>query len=378
MEFQKIHVGVVGAGAISDIYLKNMTERFADVLQVDAICAAHLESARKKAQKYHIRACTFGEMLADERIEMIVNLTPACAHYDIIKRSLLSGKHVYTEKTMTDELETAAELVELAEKRGLYLGAAPDTFLGAALQTARKAIDDGLIGEVTSCAACANRNNNILLSLFSFLRMPGGGVCYDYAVYYLTALVSLLGPVKRTAAIVRAPYQKHVNILPDSPEYGKEMDTPNESEVSAILQFASGISGTFHLNADTVSDDQAYMAVFGTKGVLYLPDPNQFGGKVEILPETSGGTGTRYALKPVEGFADNSRGLGPAEMALAIRRGTLNRANSALSYHVMEVLAAMLKSGESGSFEQVGSVCERPNPLTEAEIWELTRKGREK
>ncbi len=364
MKYEAVHVGVVGAGIISDIYLSNMIHKFS-ILQVDAVCANHLENAQKQAEKYGIRACTYEEMLADDTMEMIVNLTPACAHYEIIKKALLAGKHVYTEKTMTDQLEKARELLDLAEEKQLYLGSAPDTFLGASLQTARKAIDDGLIGEVTSCAAAANRDNNFLLSKFSFLRMPGGGACYDYAVYYLSALVSLLGPVSRTAAIVRAPYQKHVNIIPGDPDYGKEMDTPNESQVSAVLQFETGITGTFHLNADSVLEDQAFMAVYGTKGILYLADPNQFGSTVRLLENNHSfeEKAKMRELPNLYGYEENSRGVGPAEMAYAIRKGCKNRANKEFAYHVLDVLSAILTSGETGTFQEIASSCERPRQL---------------
>lgn len=366
-EQQKMHVGVVGAGAISNIYLTNMIHRFSG-LQVDAICARHLESAKRQGEKYGIRACTFEEMLEDESIELVVNLTPACEHYEIIKKALLAGKHVYTEKTMTDDPQKAAELLKLADEKKRYLGSAPDTFLGAALQTARKALDDGLVGEVTSFAAAANRDNNYLLSIASFLRMPGGGVCLDYGVYYLTALVSLLGPVRRTAAMVRAPYKKHVNIIPDNPLYGQEMDTPNESEVSAILQLGSGITGTLHLNADSVLKDQAFLTIYGTKGILYLPDPNQFGGRVRLLKNSHDLKAPSEILELPNLFAyeDNSRGIGPAEMAAAIRQGRPCRTDKEFAYHVLDVLAAILKSGEENRFQEIASSCERPRPFVPA------------
>ena len=135
---KKMKIGVVGAGAISDIYLKNMTGMF-DNLEVVSICANHLEHAAAKAETYGIRAVTFEEMLADPEIDIIVNLTPVGAHYGIIKAALLAGKHVYTEKTLTDDPKTAEELCALADEMGLYLCSAPDTFLGAALSTARNA-----------------------------------------------------------------------------------------------------------------------------------------------------------------------------------------------------------------------------------------------
>lgn len=364
MSVTPIHVGVVGAGSISDIYLTNMINRFS-ILQVDKICANHLESAQRQAEKYGLQACTYEEMLADESIEMIVNLTPACAHYEIIKKALLAGKHVYTEKTMTDDKKTAKELLALAEEKGLYLGSAPDTFLGSALQTARKAIDDGVIGDVTSFAAAANRDNNFLLSMFSFLRMPGGGVCFDYCVYYMTALVSLLGSVGRVAAMVKTPYPTHVNIVPGTPEYGQVMDTPNESQIYALLQFRNGVSGTFHVNADSVLADQAFLAIYGTKGIMYLPDPNQFGQPVRVLKSNANFEEAPEMIElPNEyGFLENSRGIGPAEMAWAIRENRANRANKELAYHVLDVLSAILKSGEMGQFVNVASFCERPEPL---------------
>ena len=165
---EKICVGVVGAGAISDIYLKNMITRF-DNLSVKSICAAHLESAQKKAKEYGIQAVTMEEMLDDPEIRMIVNLTPAHIHYSVIRAALEHGKHVYTEKTLTDDINKSAELVRLANEKGLYLGSAPDTFMGAALQTARSAIDSGMLGEIHSFAVSANRNNDILLSLRGLL-----------------------------------------------------------------------------------------------------------------------------------------------------------------------------------------------------------------
>ncbi len=191
-----MYIGVIGAGAISDIYLKNMMNEF-DQLKVIAIAAHHIENARKKADEYGLEACTVEELLANPQIEMVVNLTPVGVHYDLIKAALLAGKHVYTEKTITDGVEKAKELFELAEDKKLYLGAAPDTFLGAAWQTARVAIDEGMLGEIHSFAISANRNNDMLLSLFASLRQPGAGILFDYGVYYITALVSLLGPVSR-------------------------------------------------------------------------------------------------------------------------------------------------------------------------------------
>lgn len=360
----KLHVGVVGAGAISDIYLENMIHKF-DILCVDKICARHLEHAQVKAEKYNICACTLEEMLADEAIDMIVNLTPVDAHYDIIKRALLAGKHVYTEKTMTDRFESACELMELAEEKHLYLGCAPDTFLGGALQTARDMIDSGELGDINSFAIACNRDNHILDSLFAFHRLPGSGLANNYAVYHITTLVSLLGPVKQVAAIVKCPYPKKKNIIPTSSDFGQEMDTPNESRISAILELKSGVSGTFHGDCDSILADQAYFAIFGQNGILYLTDPNQFGGEVKFLPKSIDPRNPEppRVLENHFGYNENSRGLGPALMAEAILSGAKNRTDKCLAGHVLEILNAILESGESNQFVEIQSTCERPEAM---------------
>ena len=361
---KKVCVGVVGAGAISDIYLKNMIHRFEN-LYVKSICAAHLESAQKKAQEYGIQAVTMEEMFDDPEIRMIVNLTPAHVHYSVIRAALEHGKHVYTEKTLTDDINKSAELVRLAKEKGLYLGSAPDTFMGSALQTARSAIDSGMLGEIHSFAVSANRNNDILLSVFDFLRKPGGGIVCDYAVYYVTALVSLLGPVARVGSIVGYPYPTHVNCVPGTPLYGQTMDTPNESQVNAVLQFENGVTGTFHIDADSVMEDQAYFTIYGTKGILMLTDPNQFGGQVRFLPNIPNPADRQEpsVLQSVNEYSDNSRGIGPSDLADTILNGTPLRPSAEMAYHVHEVLNAMLEGDTSGKFTDIRSSCVRPEPL---------------
>lgn len=367
MKVTPMRVGVVGSGLISSIYLKNMIERF-DILEVAGLCSGHYENAKKRADEFGIPAYeSLDAMLADESVDLVVNLTPAPAHEDIIRRALMAGKHVYTEKVMTTSHVSARALAELARRKGLWLGSAPDTFLGAAWQTARRAIDGGLIGEVTSFAFAANRDNAFLTSFFRFLNLPFGGVAYDYAVYYLTALCSLLGPVRRVAAAVRAPYPAHRDIDPRSKTFSQDIATPNESEFSAVITLKSGVSGTAMVNADSVIEDQHFFAIHGTKGILYLPDPNGFGGEVRLQPNWA------YDEKPAAprvlegrfGFADNSRGVGPAELAWAVRANRPARAGADMACHVLEVIDAIIESGRTNAFVEVESTFERPEALLE-------------
>ncbi len=359
-----MNVAIVGCGAISDIYLKNMMHRFSN-LNVAACCANHIEHAKEKAEEYGIKGCSYEEILTDSSIDMVVILTPPSSHENLIRQALEAGKHVYTEKTLTLSAETAASLLALAREKHLYLGSAPDTFLGAAFQTARKAIDDGLIGEVTSFDICANRDLDYLGGLSPYLCTPGGGICYDYSVYHLTALISLLGPVDSVSAIVRNLAAKRPNTFPDSPDFGQTFSYPNESQVFSILKLENGIAGTLSINGDSTIQDQAHFMIYGKKGILKLTDPNTFGGDVIYLPAQKDFEDHLAPQILNYGFTygDNSRGLGPSEMADAIFENRENRANAELAVHVLDVIDHMLGSSEKGAFVQVTSTCKRPEPM---------------
>lgn len=365
MAVKPIRVGVVGSGLISSIYLQNMLHRF-DILEVAGLCSSHYENAKRRADEFGIPAYeSLDALLADESVDMIVNLTPAPAHEAIIRRALEAGKHVYTEKTMTTGHESAQALKALAAEKGLWLGSAPDTFLGAAWQTARRAIDEGLIGEVTSFAFASNRDNSFLTSFFRFLNMPFGGVAYDYAVYYFTALCALLGPAARVAAAVRAPYPTHRDIDPRSATFGQDIDTPNESEIAAVITLESGVSGTAHFNNDSVIQDQHFFAIYGTKGILYLPDPNDFGGEVRLQPNWAYNEAPAQprVLECPYGYSENSRGVGPAELAWAIRGERPARAGADMACHVLELIDGIIESGRTNTFVEIKSTFQRPAPL---------------
>lgn len=372
MDTKPVRTAVIGSGAISDIYLENMTKRFHD-LDVVACSSRNMESAKKQAEKHGLQARTNEEIFKDPEIELVVVLTPAPTHYGIIKDALLSGKHVYTEKPISTTVEEAKELMKLADEKGLYLGSAPDTFLGSSLQTARKAIDDGLIGEVTSFNVVANRDITLLASFVGFLRMPYGGIAYDYGVYYLTALVSLLGPMKKVYSIVSNYKKNRINSFPQSPDFGKEYVYDNESQVDAILTTESGITGTFALNGDSALFDMGYFTIHGTKGILELGNPNDFGGDVTYIPNDLSAfvTGVKpQKLEPVSPLSDNSRGIGPAEMALAIRNKGRNRASKELACHVLDIIEQMMESSKAESVREIETSCERPEAFIESELFE--------
>lgn len=366
MKLQPVRTAVIGCGMISQIYLKNMIERFA-ILDVVGCAAAHPESAHARAEEFGIRAMTVDEILADESIELVVNLTPPTAHYDIVRRALEAGKHIYTEKILATELWQARELVRLADERGLYLGVAPDTFLGAGIQTARFALDSGMIGEPTGVAAVLNRDNGIGAEFIPFIAKRGGGIGFDVGIYYMTAISYLLGPVARCCGFCRTRTPRRVHNLPSRPDFGSEFEMESETLFSAALEFANGASGTLQFNGECVMEPTTLLTVYGTQGILYLPDPNTFGGEVRVLRR---GEREPTLVPPNHGFADNSRGLGVAELAWSLRQGRAPRASKEMALHALEVLFGVAESGASGQIYSVQSSFTPTPPLPQGYLRE--------
>lgn len=357
-------VGVNGAGGISDIYLQNMIHRF-PTLRVKSVCSRKPENARRKAEQFGVAAQTWEEMLADPEITMIVNLTPPDAHFQVISEALQAGKHVFTEKILTVTCPEGRQLCQLADRKGLYLGCAPETFMGSAVQTARRALDGGLIGSVVSFHIQANRNLDFLTSFSRFLRSPGGGIGKDYGVYYLTALISLLGPVKRVMGMTKSPRPVRTNIIPDHPEYGQEFRIADETQLYGMLELACGACGTMHLNGDSITQDEGGVTLYGEKGHLLLPCPNHMGGEVRLAPD-SPVWDRRAEQRVLENrffFQDNARGMGAAELARAVRHGERPRVSKEMAYHALEVFEALYDSAKSGAWREVRSVFERPRPM---------------
>ena len=356
-----VKTAVIGCGAISDIYLTNMTTNYA-YLDVTACCASHRESAEKKATQYGLRPASTQEILSDPEVELIVVLTPPATHYELVKKALLAGKHVYTEKPFALELDEARELLTLAEEKGLLLGSAPETFLGSAIQTGRKALDQGSIGEVTSFHIVGNRNISILAGMYKYMRQAGGGICYDYGVYYLTALVSLLGPAKEVYAKVGNHQRVRKNTVTISPEYGQDYIYDNEAQVNAILTLENGVVGTFSLNGDSAAIDQGYFTIHGTKGILRLGDADLFGAEVSRMPEDYF-SGSWQTLEPVSTLKENCRGIGVADLARCIREGGKPLASGQMACHVLDIVEQIMKSAGSGQVCQMKTTCERPAPF---------------
>lgn len=352
---RKVRTAVVGCGMISNIYIKNLKNLF-HIIDLAAVGNRSRDAAEEKAKTYGIgRVMTIDEIAKSDEIELVVNLTPANVHYGIIKKMLMAGKHVWTEKVMAATLDEARELAELANEKGLYLGVAPDTVLGAGLQTARRAIETDLIGTVSSGIAVINRNQVLNSEYFTFLRGEGGSLPYDVGIYYIGALLSLLGPVKAIRAFGRpAPLHEPEFLYVNAD--AKPWRIPGSNVISASLQFECGALVSVLFDGNTVNASQHNITLFGSRGILKAGDPDTFGGPVSlvyadqpecVLPFTHGYNGANtVAATPFDFYGH--RGVGVAEMAYAIRAGRPNRCSKEYGLHCLEVLAGMEESAATG------------------------------
>lgn len=367
MSVKPVKIAVVGCGIISHVYLRNLTQLFS-ITEVVAVSDLRPELAEEAARTYGVpRILSVDEIAADPEIELVVNLTATAVHYPIIKQMLLAGKHVYTEKTMTAELWQAQELVSIANEKGLYLGVAPDTVLGASIQTARWAIDQGLIGDVTSVIVSINRNQGLNSERFRFLRGNGGALPYDVGIYYVTSLLEILGPVTEVNGFgMPAPvHPKQFLYNRDDPD---EWQIPGNNLVAGSVRFANGALGILHFDGNTIGAECSTFRIFGTAGILELGDPNCFGDPVRLLkpesepcylPHTHGYNGT-CVLSDATDFEKGygNRGIGVAELAWSMRKGRPNRLNKEMGLHALEILAGLDTAAAQGSTYHMTSTFE--------------------
>ena len=358
-KFEKVKTAVIGCGMISDIYLKNMTSAF-QILDVVGCCDIVKERMEKRASQYNIKQMTIDEILGDKSIELVLNITDPVNHHLVSSKVLEAGKHLYSEKPIDLSIEAARELVQLADKKGVLYGNAPDTFLGQAIQSARFYIDSGLIGDVTSVTAVLNRDAGFLAERYPFTALPGGGIGLDVGVYYVTAMLSILGPVKQVSGFVttRAPERTHY--FPDKEDFGEKFKLQAENLVVGSFQFESGTFGSLMFNSCSIGNEKPQIIMYGTEGILYMPDPNTFGGENKVILK---GQTEPVALPPTHAFSGNHRGIGPAELAWSLRKGRKPRTSKEMAFHGLELLLGMYKSCETKQFYEMTSSFERPEPI---------------
>ena len=353
-----IKVGVVSCGNISGIYLKNIAEVF-EAIEVAAVTDIIPERALAAVEKNGgFEAVTTEEMLADDDIDIILNITPPKAHAEVALAAIKAGKSVYNEKPLAITREDGKKILATAEEMGVRVGCAPDTFLGAGLQTCRKLIDDGWIGKpVAATAFMTGHGPEGWHPDPHFFYQVGGGPMFDMGPYYLTALVSLLGPVKRVTGSARVSFPERT--ITSQPHYGEVIKVEIPTHIAGVMDFEGGAVATLVTSFDVWKSNLPHIEIYGSEGSLSCPDPNTFGGPVRVM--RAGGQWTEVPLS--HGYEENSRALGMADMATGIMSGRAHRASGALAYHVLDLMHAFHDASKNGAHVEVESTCVRPAAL---------------
>ena len=359
----RVGVGVIGAGVISSEYLDNLTT-FPD-LEVLFVADIDLERAKAQAAKYGVPASgTVAELLEHPDIEIVVNLTLPANHVDVALAALAAGKNVWTEKPFALDRGSGRRLLDEAKRLGLRVATAPDTFLGAGLQSALRLIADGTVGTpLTALALMQSPGPESWHPNPEFLFQEGGGPLFDIGPYYLTTLVQVFGPVRRVTAV--GSTSRPIRTIGSGPRAGTEFTVTVPSHHAALIEFENGASAQTIFSFESHRKRAGFVEVSGTKATIQFPDPNGFDGESVIFDGTDD---DGRAVPAVGSFA--TRGTGVAELAQAIRAGRPERAAGEQAFHVLDVMVAIAESATRGETVAVESSFEKA-PLVPAE-WNPT------
>lgn len=381
---KKIRIGVIGIGDISNVYLNNLKKY--DAVEVVACASRGLEKARRKAAEHGIpKACASGdEVIADPEVDLILNLTTPQAHFAYNLAALQAGKHVYSEKPLAMTFAEGSQLVALAREKGLLIGCAPDTFLGGRLQTIRELIDNGTLGRITGGGAYfVGHGHEFHHPSPAFFYQPGAGPLYDMGPYYMTALLSLLGPVKQVCAMTtRADGTRNV---PSGPSKGQVLPVDVDTHICATLEFACGAIVTLTCSFDVWDSELPRLELYGTRGTVLIDEkdpisgPNLFGGDTLLrTPEQyrwadparkPEHVNTPWTVVPNHhpfnsvSHAENPRGIGLVDLVYAMQEGRAPRASGDMALHSLEVMECIMRSAQERVFCAPRTAFERPAPL---------------
>lgn len=357
---KRFNVGIIGCGMISSNYLRHAAEVFSDWYAVTALGDIDVNKAKEKAEKFSIPK--YGDpdsVYGDPEIDLIINLTVPAAHEEVTLRALRAGKHVYSEKPLATSRQGIDNIIRTAEECGRRVGCAPDSFMSAPNQTAKKALEDGWIGDVVGLnAICAMRGNEYWRPDADFFYKKGAGPMMDMAPYYLNLFVSLIGPVTAVSAAARITWDQRTVKVP--PRRGEKIDVEVPTFVSSALRFKNGAIGTFVNSFDIWHTRQPFVEIYGEKGTMIVPDPNRYTG--EVLVRRFKDTEWRPLPQFVE-YENYGRGVGVADMVRAIQTDSPHRASAQLARHVTDVIITMDEAAQSGTVLPVSTSSPSPSGL---------------
>lgn len=353
----KIQTGIIGCGNIFNAYVKGC--RAFPILDLVACADIDAGRAEARAAEHGLKALAVDALLADPDIRIIVNLTVPAAHAEVSLAAIAAGKNVYSEKPLATNRANGARVLAAAQAQGVLVGCAPDTFLGAGLQTCRKLLDDGWIGRpVAATAFMLGHGMEHWHPNSEFFYKPGAGPLFDMGPYYLTALVHLLGPATRVTGSAQISFAER--LVTSQPNFGQRIKVETPTHVAGVLDFAAGAVGTLITSFDVWSHNLPRIEIYGSEGSLSVPDPNTFGGPVRVR---RAGAQEWSEIPLTHGYAENMRGIGVADMAYALTTGRPHRASGALAYHVLDLMQSFLDASAAGQHIAIQSTCARSAAL---------------
>lgn len=355
---ESLKVGLIGAGNISDAYVRGI--RMFKALELTAISDLLVNRAQAKAKKLNVpKGYSVDELLADDEVDLAINLTIPAAHAEVSLKVLKAGKHVYSEKPLAIKREDGKAVMDKASGKNLRVGCAPDTFLGGGIQTCRKLIDEGAIGKPISASAfmVGHGVETWHPNPFFFFKY-GGHPLFDMGPYYFTALINLLGPMKSVVGHMSTGItERHVT---SEPHAGEVIVPEAPIHTTALLETSAGQPVTVIISGEVLGSDLPRIEIYGDEGALSVPDPNTFGGPVKIKKK---GAKEWQEIELTHGNTENSRGLGAADLAHAVNAGRQHRASGELAYHVLDIMQTIQDAADAKKFLDIESTCERPATL---------------
>jgi predicted dehydrogenase len=380
---RKLGVGVIGCGNISAAYM-SLAPMFKGI-EMRACADVQPKAAKARAEEFGLKAMAVDDLLKADGIDIVVNLTIPAAHYEISRRAVDAGKHVYSEKPFVLSVKEGKALASAAAKKGVRVGSAPDTFLGGAHQLVRHLIDSGAVGRITSGTAYVmSHGMEHWHPNPDFFFQAGGGPVLDVGPYYVTNLLQLIGPVEEVVAFSSTP--SPTRTITSQPRFGQKIKVETPTTIHALLRFASGAQIMMGASWDVWQHGHSNMELYGEGGTLHVPDPNFFGGEVRMTKERDFAKRLPSWKHPFsvpnqqhpQGSVANYRTAGLSDMAMAIIENRQHRCSMELALHAVDVMTSILKSGETGKPVRPTTTCERPAPLGIAEAKALLAPARKK
>ena len=353
-----LRIGVVGAGQISGAYLDTLRR----LSNVEVVAVSDLDEARARtaaASTPGARPLAVAELFTADDVDLVLNLTIPAAHAEVAHAAIAAGKHVYGEKPLAATTGQARQVLAAAARARVRVGCAPDTVLGTGVQTARACLDAGEIGSpIGATAFMVTPGHERWHPAPDFYYLPGGGPLFDMGPYYLTALVTLLGPVRRVVGMAARP--RATRTIGSGPRAGARIGVAVATHVTGVLEHANGALSTLVMSFDVWAGRLPHLEVYGTGGSLSVPDPNGFGGAVQIF---RAGAGDWTPAAEAGGYRGAARGYGVSDLASALTTGTPHRANGKIAYHVLDVMETLLNAADSRHAADVTSSCDRPSAV---------------